>query len=166
MLYLSIYIYIYNELSYSFRSIKKMGAEHSIPTSHDNPDTKSINLKQRPVYVPSVNNTFIEWVTDYECLIINDNLLSLNQAARQAARQPGSQPASQPASQAASQPGRQSASQPARQPGSQPGRQQARQAGRQAARQPARQPASQPASCFSFMKHEKLLYQKWMVYAI
>ena len=37
-----------------------MGADHSIPTSHDNPDTKSNNLKQRPVCVPRVNNTFID----------------------------------------------------------------------------------------------------------
>ena len=54
-----------------------MGADHSIPTSHDNPDTKSINLKQRPVYVPRVNNTFIEWATDYDCLIKNDNLFGV-----------------------------------------------------------------------------------------
>ena len=131
-----------------------MGAEHSITTSHDNPDTKSINLKQRPVYVPSVNSTFIQWVTDYECLIINDNLLSLNQTGRQAASQPasqparqeGSQPASQPASQAASQPGRQPARQADRQPGSQAARQQSSQPARQPDSQTARQSASQPAS--------------------
>ena len=53
-----------------------MGAEHSIPTtSHDTPDTKNINLKQRPVNVPRVNNTFIEWVTDYKCLIKNDDFI-------------------------------------------------------------------------------------------
>ena len=107
-----------------------MGAEHSITTSHDNPDTKSINLKQRPVYVPSVNNTFIQWVTDYECLIKNDNLLSFNQAGRQEGRQPASQAATQPARQA----GGQAGSHPARQPGRQPGS--------QAASQPARQAAS------------------------
>ena len=55
-----------------------MGAEHSIPTtSHDTPDTKNINLKQRPVNVPRVNNTFIEWVTDYKCLIKIDDLFGV-----------------------------------------------------------------------------------------
>ena len=54
-----------------------MGADHSIPTSHDTPDTKNINLKQRPVNVPMVNNTFIEWVTDYDCLIKNDDLFGV-----------------------------------------------------------------------------------------
>ena len=54
-----------------------MGADHSNPTSHDNPDTKSINLKQQPVYVPRVNKTFIEWVTDYVCLKKNDDLFGV-----------------------------------------------------------------------------------------
>ena len=54
-----------------------MGADHSIPTYHHNPDTKSIQLKQPPVYVPTVNKSFIDWVTDYDCLIKNDDLFGL-----------------------------------------------------------------------------------------
>ena len=54
-----------------------MGADHSIPTYHHNPDTKSIELKQLPVYVPRVNKSFIEWVTDYDCLIKNDDLFGV-----------------------------------------------------------------------------------------
>ena len=54
-----------------------MGADPSIPTYHHNPDTKSIELKQPPVYVPRVNKSFIEWVTDYDCLIKNDDLFGV-----------------------------------------------------------------------------------------
>ena len=45
--------------------------------ARDREETQRLQLQQRPMHVPRINKTFIEWVTDYACLNKNDDIFGV-----------------------------------------------------------------------------------------
>ena len=69
--------HIQNEITDTSSSFHGFYAQQHILASQIKKESVTHNLKQQPVYVPRVNKIFIEWVTDYDCLIKNDDFFGV-----------------------------------------------------------------------------------------